>query len=70
MKIVRNLFTNKFMIGTFYKESNEFKRAPINLPNQNEKKGPTETVLLQYVLDNSKKGDPTDVINKIDQFCS
>ena len=70
MKIVRNLFTSKFMIGNFYKESNEFKRPPINWPKQNEKKGPTETALLQYVLDNSKKGDPADVINKIDEFCS
>lgn len=55
---------------TFYRESKEFLRNPINFPKSSQKgSGPVELRLLDYILKTSEKGNPVDVINKIDEFC-
>lgn len=53
-----------------FKESKQFVRAPKIFPEQTHiEKGKVEPKLLEYVLKNSEKGNPIDVLNKIDEFC-
>jgi hypothetical protein len=54
-----------------FKESKEFLRAPKSFPPQSPPKNVTvENGLLEYVISHSEKGNPTDVINKIDDYCA
>lgn len=54
-----------------YSESKEFWREPVGAPRP-ESLSDTHAIeerLCEYVLSHSQKGNPQDVINKIDEFC-
>lgn len=55
--------------SNFYRESNVYLRPPMQFPVGEKINGPAEYQMLQFVLNNSKKGDPANVIDKIDEFC-
>lgn len=53
-----------------FKESYIFlKKVPAHLDNYEQNRQPPEPQLLDYVLQNSQKGSPADVIRAIDEFC-